>query len=311
MVKRKLKGLLLFSGGLDSLLAFKISQKLGIDLTLLIFKSYFFDEKLALKAISLSMIKAPYRVIDISQEQFQIVKNPLYGYGKNLNPCLDCHLLMLKKAKEIKEKEGFDLVITGEVLGERPFSQNISALKLLEEKAGLKGCLLRPLSALLLEPTIFEKEGLINRSHLLDISGRSRKRQLEIAKKFRLKWFPTPSGGCLLTDPQFSNRLKQLLGLTEDIKDSDIELLKLGRHFVFDKLKIIIGRNQEENQKLKEMREKKDLIIEMKNYPGPTALIRSYEKRKIPEEIINKAKEMIIHYSKKTQGKKDIEFIFY
>ncbi len=311
MAKRKLKGLLLFSGGLDSLLALKISQKLGIDLTLLIFKSYFFDEKLALKAISLNRIKTPYKVIDISQEQFQIVKNPLYGYGKNLNPCLDCHLLMLKKAKEIKEKEGFDLVITGEVLGERPFSQNISALKLLEEQAGLKDCLLRPLSALLLEPTIFEKEGLINRSHLLDISGRSRKRQLELAKKFRLKWFPTPSGGCLLTDPQFSNRLKQLLDLTENIKDSDIELLKLGRHFVFDKLKIIIGRNQEENQKLKEMRERKDLIIEMKNYPGPTALIRSYEKRKIPEEIINKAKEMIIRYSKKTQGKKDIEFIFY
>ena len=264
---KKLKGLLLFSGGLDSLLSLKIAEKLKIDLTLLIFKSYFFDEKLALKAIKENRIKWPYQILDIRKEQFELVKNPFFGYGKNMNPCLDCHLLMLKIAKKIKDKENVDLVITGEVLGERPMSQNQKALKLLEEKSGLKGYLLRPLSALLLEPTIPEEKGLIDRKKLLAISSRSRKQQFDLAKKFKLKWFPTPSGGCLLTDPTFSLRLKDLFKISgkKEIKESDVELLKIGRHFIINqknlRVKIIVGRNHSENEKLKTLREKKDICL--------------------------------------------------
>jgi tRNA U34 2-thiouridine synthase MnmA/TrmU len=310
---KKLKGLLLFSGGLDSLLSLKIAEKLKIDLTLLIFKSYFFDEKLALKAIKENRIKWPYQILDIRKEQFELVKNPFFGYGKNMNPCLDCHLLMLKIAKKIKDKENVDLVITGEVLGERPMSQNQKALKLLEEKSGLKGYLLRPLSALLLEPTIPEEKGLIDRKKLLAISSRSRKQQFDLAKKFKLKWFPTPSGGCLLTDPTFSLRLKDLFKISgkKEIKESDVELLKIGRHFIINqknlRVKIIVGRNHSENEKLKTLREKKDILLEMENYPGPTVLIRSY-KGKITKKILEKAKNLIIGYSSKAKNKPDVKF---
>jgi tRNA U34 2-thiouridine synthase MnmA/TrmU len=310
---KKLKGLLLFSGGLDSLLSLKIAEKLKIDLTLLIFKSYFFDEKLALKAIKENRIKWPYQILDIRKEQFELVKNPFFGYGKNMNPCLDCHLLMLKIAKKIKDKENVDLVITGEVLGERPMSQNQKALKLLEEKSGLKGYLLRPLSALLLEPTIPEEKGLIDRKKLLAISSRSRKQQFDLAKKFKLKWFPTPSGGCLLTDRTFSLRLKDLFKISgkKEIKESDVELLKIGRHFIINqknlRVKIIVGRNHSENEKLKTLREKKDILLEMENYPGPTVLIRSY-KGKITKKILEKAKNLIIGYSSKAKNKPDVKF---
>lgn len=308
MEKKKIKVLLLFSGGLDSLLAFKILEKLNLDITLLIFKSYFFDEKLALKAIKENKIKANYKIFDISKEQFQIVKNPCFGYGKNLNPCIDCRILMLKKAKEIKENQGYDLVATGEVLGERPFSQNLSALNLIEKETGLKGYLLRPLSALLLKPTILEEKSLIERNKLLNICGRSRKKQLELAKKFKLKWFPNPSGGCLLTDPQFSERVRQLLKIAKIIKESDIVLLKIGRHFLFKKTKIIIGRNHEENEKLKNLKSKNDILIEMRNYPGPLAFIRNYSRNKTPLSIIKKTKKLIIQYSNKAKNRKDIEF---
>ncbi|MGE4554596.1 MAG: tRNA 4-thiouridine(8) synthase ThiI [Candidatus Paceibacterota bacterium] len=313
MKKKKIRGILLFSGGLDSLLALKIAERLNIKPLLLIFKSYFFDERLALKAIKENKITWPYRVIDISKEHFQLVKKPRFGYGKNMNPCLDCHLLMLKIAKKIKDKEKFDLVITGEVLGERPMSQNLSALKLLEKKAKLKGYLLRPLSALLLEPTVLEKKGLIDRSKLLGIFSRSRKEQLELARKFALKWFPTPSGGCLLTDPSFSSRLAQLFKIAKRIRESDLELLKIGRHFLNEgkdwKAKIIIGRNHQENEKLKALKEKKDILIELENYPGPTAFIRSYQ-GKISQNILEEAKELILRYAHKAQNKKDVRFRF-
>ena len=159
-----------------------------------------------------------------------------------MNPCIDCHLLMLKEAKQIKEKEGYDLILTGEVLNERPMSQNMSVLNLLEKESGLEGYLLRPLSALSLKPTILEKEGAINRKQLLNIKGRSRKIQLNLVQKFNLQWFP--AGGCLLTDPQFSLKLKDLLNISDKADENDINLLKIGRHFIVQKTKIILGRNK-------------------------------------------------------------------
>jgi len=306
--KNQLKCLFLFSGGLDSILGVKILRlQKNIKIVGVNFKSVFFSEKIAKEMAK--KIKLPLKIVDISEKLIEIVKKPKYGYGKGMNPCLDCRILMLKEAKKILKKEKFDFVASGEVLGERPMTQNKFALKLVEEKSSLKGILLRPLSAKLLEETILEKKGLIKRELLLDLQGRSRKRQILLAQKFKLKEYPTPSGGCLLTDLNFSKRLKELLENFPKAKKNDIELLKLGRHFWQKKIKIIVGRNEKENQLLKKLAQKGDILIEMENYPGPTTLIRSYEKRKkVPKKALEEGKKLTQTYSSKAKDKKDVKF---
>jgi len=306
--KNQLKCLFLFSGGLDSILGVKILRlQKNIKIVGLNFKSIFFSEKIAKEMAK--KIKLPLKIVDLSEKLIEIVKKPKYGYGKGMNPCLDCRILMLKEAKKILKKEKFDFVASGEVLGERPMTQNKFALKLVEEKSSLKGILLRPLSAKLLEETLLEKKGLIKRELLLDLQGRSRKRQILLAQKFKLKEYPTPSGGCLLTDLNFSKRLKELLEIFPKAKKNDIELLKLGRHFWQKKIKIIVGRNEKENQLLKKLAQKGDILIEMENYPGPTTLIRSYQKRKkISKEALEEGKKLTQNYSSKAKDKKDIKF---
>jgi tRNA U34 2-thiouridine synthase MnmA/TrmU len=302
----KARALVLFSGGLDSILACKILKEQKIDVVPVFFKSYFFGPEIAQKSAKENGLNL--RIEDISKEHLEIVKKPKFGWGASMNPCLDCHILMLKKAKEIMKKENFDFVATGEVLGERPFSQTRNALLIVERESSLKGYLLRPLSAKLLEPTIPEKNGLVKRERLFDIEGRSRKRQMELAKKFKIKWYPQPSGGCILTDLEFGKKLRELLEKYPEFDGNDVETLKLGRHFWEGNVKIIIGRNHEENLKLEKIKRKGDFIIKMKNYPGPTALIRSYQ-GKVSDEILEKAKELILKYSKKTKGKKDVKFL--
>jgi tRNA-specific 2-thiouridylase len=303
---KKVKALLLFSGGLDSILAVRILMEQGIEVVPVYFKSYFFGPEIAEKSAKENGLKL--RIEDISKEHLEIVKKPKFGWGASMNPCLDCHILMLKKAKEIMEKEKFDFVATGEVLGERPFSQTKNALLIVERESSLKGYLLRPLSAKLLEPTIPEKKGLVKREKLFDIQRRSRKRQIELAKKFKIKWYPQPSGGCILTDLEFGKKLRDLLEKYPEFDGNDIETLKLGRHFGEGKVKIIVGRNHEENLKLEKLKRKGDFIVKIENYPGPTVLIRPYEE-KASKEIFKKAKDLIIKYSKKARGKKDIKFL--
>jgi tRNA U34 2-thiouridine synthase MnmA/TrmU len=248
------------------------------------------------------------RVIDFSKEHLELVKNPKYGYGKAMNPCLDCHILMLKKLKEIMEKENFDFVATGEVLGERPMSQTKRGLKIVEEESSLKGYLLRPLSAKLLEETIPEKKKLVDREKLFDIKGRSRKRQIELAKKFGIESYPTPAGGCLLTDLEFGKKLRELLKIFPNCDGNDIELLKNGRQFWFGKIKIVVGRNEEENLNLKKLARENDVLVELTNYPGPLTLIRNYGEKKISKLAIEKAKELTKYYSTKARGKADAKF---
>ncbi len=303
---RQNKTLLLLSGGLDSILAVKVLKNQGIKVTALSFKSYFFNVGAAQKAAK--NFKIPLKIVDFSKEHLKMVKSPKHGYGKSMNPCIDCHSLMLKKAKEIMKKEKFDFVATGEVLGERPMSQNPKALKIVENQSSLKGYLLRPLSAKLLEPTIPEKKGLVDRDKLLDISGRSRRKQISLAKEWKIKHYPTPAGGCLLTDPGFSKRLKELFDKYLNCDGNDIGLLKLGRHFWERKVKIIVGRNKKENKTIKKLAKKGDILIEMKNYPGPLTLIRTYSKKKIPKKIIKKSKNLTQYYSTKARNKKDIKF---
>jgi len=302
---KKVKALVLFSGGLDSILACKILEEQKIKVVPVFFKSYFFGPDTAQKAAKENGLNL--RVEDISKEHLEIVKKPKFGRGASMNPCLDCHILMLKKAKAMMKKEKFDFVATGEVLGERPMSQNKMALELVEKESSLSGYLLRPLSAKLLKKTIPEKNGLVDREKLLEIRGRSRKKQIDLAKKFKLKWYPQPSGGCLLTDPQFGQRLRELLEKYPDFNGNDVELLKLGRHFWQGKAKIVVGRNHEENLKIKKIAKKGDVLIEIKNYPGPVALVRNYN-QKFGQKILKETKFLILKYAKKARGKQNVKF---
>ena len=304
--QKVVRGLVLLSGGLDSILAVKLLIRQKIKVTGLTFKSYFFSSDQAEKAAKELGIKL--KIVDFSKENLKIVKSPKHGYGKSINPCIDCHALMLKIAKRIMEEESFDFVATGEVLGERPMSQNKTALDVIEKESSLSGYLLRPLSAKLLKKTIPEEKGLVSRENLFDISGRSRKRQIELAKKWGIKEYPTPAGGCLLTDLEFGKKLKELLKRYPGCKDSDLVLLKYGRHFWFDNVKAIIGRNEKENKEIKKLAKKGDNLIEMKRYPGPLTLVRNYGKGKTSLEIMGKAKNLTQYYSVKAREKKDVEF---
>jgi tRNA-specific 2-thiouridylase len=212
-------------------------------------------------------------VLDITKDHWGMLRHPRYGYGKGMNPCIDCHALMVRKAAEWMEQEGIDFLFTGEVLGQRPFSQTKPSLRAVEKESGFLGRILRPLSALLLPETKPEQEGLVDRSRLLDISGRSRKRQMALAEEYGLNDYPTPAGGCLLTDPIFSIRLKELFSHSQEPQMREVELLKVGRHFRLNpEIKCIIGRNKKENEFIETWAGAEDGWARVVGYPGPMAL---------------------------------------
>lgn len=266
------RALLLFSGGLDSVLAGKVLEEQGIEVVALTFRSQFFGAAEAIRAAE--ELGWPLLLVDISQEQIELVKNPKYGYGRWLNPCIDCHGKMVRIAAGLLEKYQADFVATGEVLGERPKSQNRQALSIVEKLSGLKGLVLRPLSARLLPPTIPEEKGLVEREKLLDIYGRSRKRQLELAEKYGLREFPTPAGGCLLTDPIFSTRLRRLMEWRGELREGDINLIKTGRVFIEADGLIVVGRNEKENEKIAGLAEESDILVTTSGNKGPLAVVR-------------------------------------
>src|SRR4030042_5484947 len=295
--KLKIKALLLFSGGLDSILAAKILEKQGTKVTALTIGSYFFGAEQGKKSAKENKINLITK--DFSKEHFNIVKNPCYGWGVGMNSCIDCHLLMIKEAKKLVKSGKYDFLATGEVLGQRPMSQNIEALKLIEKKAGLVGKILRPLSAKALPVTRAEHTHVVDRRLTYAFQGRSRKGQMELAKKFGIKKYPSPAGGCILTDKKYSEKLRELLAKVKKIKPTDIELLRLGRHFWLGKTRIILGRNHKENLALKKLVEKGNLLIEPKNFPGPLALVRGKNKK-----AIELAKNKIKKYAKKLENRK-------
>lgn len=287
-----IRALSLFSGGLDSILAVKILQNAGIEVAGICFVSYFFDSKsakLSAKKLGIKLIE-----YDFKNEHLEVVKNPIYGYGKYMNPCIDCHALMFKKAGEVMKDRGFDFLASGEVLGQRPKSQNSQALNCVDKLSGMKGYIIRPLSAKLLEETIAERQGKINRDKLFDISGRGRSRQMELAKKFGIKKYPSPAGGCLLTDKNFSEKLKELLEKNDDPDAESLELLKFGRHFWSGDNKIVVGRNKEEClKKLPKLASKDDVLLELVDFKGPLVLVHG---ESIDEDVILKAGELTKKY---------------
>ena len=294
---KKVKALVLLSGGLDSILAVKLLLEQGIEVVAINFRTNFCGPSKARPAAE--MLGVPLREENIREEFLEVLKKPKHGYGAGMNPCIDCHALMLKKAGQIMKKERFDFVATGEVLGERPMSQHKKALQIVEKEAGLKGYLLRPLSAKLLELTIAEKDGRINREKLLAISGRNRKPQMELAKKFGIKEYPSPAGGCALTQEGFAARLKELMKNKPDFNSEDVDLIRFGRHFFFNNAQIILGRNRRENEILESLAKEEDALMVLEEIAGPTILVRA---KKIDGFIIEKAKELAIKFSPKAKS---------
>lgn len=253
------------------MLAVELIRGQGIEVQALFFETPFFPSTQAIK--SAETIKLPIKVVDITERHLEVVKRPKHGYGENMNPCIDCHTLMLRTAGEMLQEERASFIISGEVLGQRPMSQNRKALALIAHESGVEGLILRPLSARHLPLTIPEEKGWVNRDKLMDFSGRSRKPLMEMARRLNIKAYPPPAGGCLLTDEVFSRRLKDLLSSGPHIDRREIELLRLGRHFrIGPETKLIVGRNKTENQAISALSEENDLLLRTVSVPGPTAL---------------------------------------
>jgi tRNA U34 2-thiouridine synthase MnmA/TrmU len=243
-----------------------------------------------------------HKIIDLScsKEYLNVIEYPAFGYGKNMNPCIDCHIFMLKKAKKIMKEEEAEFIVTGEIVGERPMSQRKNILKMIDQKASLKGLVLRPLSAGLLKETIAESKGWVRRQDMLNISGRSRRPQLRLAKKMQIKSYLTPAGGCLLTDREYSKKIKDLLKFKQLTLDQ-LPFLKVGRHFrLSKKVKLMVGRNKEENKRLKELKKDSDIFLLPSETTGPSAVLRGCSS----EKVIKKAASIVIFYTK--SNKKEV-----
>jgi tRNA-specific 2-thiouridylase len=267
-----MKALSMFSGGLDSMLASELIRAQRIEIQAIFLETPFFSSEKAAK--SARTIRLSLRVIDITDRYLDIIRKPKYGYGENMNPCLDCHSLMLRIAGEMMEDEGAHFIITGDVLGQRPMSQTRKALSIIDSESGLDGLIIRPLSAKHLPPTIPETKAWVSREKMLDYSGRSRKPQIELARSFNIMDYPSPAGGCLLTDSVFSRRLTDIMSSDITLSSREIELLKIGRHFrIGPKTKIIVGRNEVENRSIGMLAAEDEILLNTVSVPGPTALL--------------------------------------
>ncbi len=287
-----MKALCVFSGGLDSMLAAELIRTQGIDVLGLFFETPFFSPKKAKK--SAQSMGLPLKVVNITGRHLEVVKSPKHGYGGNMNPCIDCHALMFRIAGELLKEEGAAFVLTGEVLGQRPMSQNKKSLSLIASESGLEGLLIRPLSAKHLKVTVPEAKGWVKGDLLMNFEGRSRKPQIELAKRLGIQKYPSPAGGCLLTEKVFSRRLKDLFTSKEEIEIREIELLKLGRHFrTAPHTKVVVGRNRRENEQVLSLSGYQDVILESTSVPGPTALVLG----KLSDPSLELAAEITAAYS--------------
>jgi tRNA-specific 2-thiouridylase len=288
----KVKSIALFSGGLDSILAAKTILEQGVEVECVTFETPFFGAQKATTAAKI--IGLPLTVINLTDAYLPMLNAPRYGYGKNMNPFIDCNTLLLKTAGARMEATGADFVFTGEVLGQRPMSQTKQSLHLVAKNSGYGDVILRPLSAQLLPETKPEREGKIDRSRLLAIQGRGRKTQMEIARNYGITGYEPPAGGCLLTDPNYSRRLRDLFDHQPDYRVRDVELLKFGRHFRIQKrCKVIVGRNQADNEAIQHLIAENDAVIHMADVPGPTTLVPGGS----DQQDLAIAAALCVHYS--------------
>jgi len=297
-----LKALALFSGGLDSTLAMKLVIDQGIEVIAINVNTGFgsLHDRVSYMQSMCDQIGAKLEILDLKEEYLgEVLFEPKYGYGKNFNPCIDCHGFMFRHTAKLLEKYGASFMISGEVLGQRPMSQNKDALGIVQKLSENEDLVLRPLSAKLLPETKPEREGWIDREKLLDIWGRGRATQLEMATKIGLVDFEPPAGGCLLTDVQFSNRLRDFVA-NDTLEIEDIDTLKVGRQLRLpDGAKLIIGRNQEDNEKLEATNSKKYLKARIVDATGPLVL---FEKN-ASEADKKMAADFIVSYGKTELGK--------
>ncbi len=283
--EKKKKVVALLSGGLDSQLAIKMMQEQGFDVSAVAIKTPFCDFdcgrgcgfEIRERADDLDVnLKTVY----LGDEYIEMLKHPKHGIGAGFNPCIDCRSMMFDAAKKHMEEIGAEFIISGEVLGQRPMSQHAPALRTIENESDLVGKIVRPLSAALLPETDPEKDGLIKRENLGMIRGRTRRGQLDMAKKYGIENPPNAGGGCLLTEPHFGIKAKDLFSHTKNPTINDIDLLKIGRHFRLDEeTKFIVGRNKDENEMIKAIALPGDILLEAKDFVGPVSILRGSNAR--------------------------------
>ena len=269
-------------------------SELGYEVLPIFFKSLFFGPENAKKAAE--QIGYELLVHDISEKHLEMLKNPRYGFGKNMNPCIDCHGLMFREAAQLMEQYKIDFIISGEVLGQRPMSQRHDALNAVGKLSQVKDLLVRPLSQKLLTDTLPIREGWVKKEEMLDIQGRGRYRQIEMAEKYGITFYQNPGGGCLLTDAGYSRRLRDLMDL-DMMEMKFIEFLKFGRHFrISENIKIIVGRNEKDNDALTNL-VVDEIVLQAKDFPGPLGILNSII---LPaEEDINIAASLLLRYCNK------------
>lgn len=295
----------LYSGGLDSTLAIRLMQLQGIAVKAIHFTSPFFgispdsdcgkyDARRAAE-----LIGVPLTVQNLGEEYLEMLRNPCHGYGKAINPCIDCHAYFLRKAKDYMISSGADFVITGEVLGQRPKSQRRDALAIVERDGQLQGLLLRPLSAKLLPLTIPEKEGWVNRELLPSIKGRSRKVQMQLAAELGVREYPNPAGGCLLTELSYASKVRDIFDHSAKLKPRDFRLLRIGRHFrLDDATRLIIGRNNTENDLLFESRKEGETAFRWDEGGSPLGLLIG----DVSAENLQTAARILLRYTRCEKG---------
>ncbi|MFZ5569152.1 MAG: tRNA 4-thiouridine(8) synthase ThiI [Thermodesulfobacteriota bacterium] len=295
---RKVRALGLCSGGLDSILSALVLRRQGIDVAWVAFETPFFSAEKARKAAR--MCKVPLTVRDITSTYLEMLKKPACGYGKYMNPCMDCHALMFRLAGEIMTAEGFDFLFSGEVLGQRPMSQTMPSLRYVEKHSGWRGRILRPLSAKRLAPTAMETDGLVDREQLLDLSGRGRKPQIQLAAEMGVSEYPAPAGGCLLTDKGHSRRLRDLFDHQPEYSVNELHLLKFGRHLrLGPATRIIVGRTQFDNQKIVDHHDPRaHMLVKVCDHPGPVTLVPL----DIDDELLHRAAAVCAGYAKTPAG---------
>ncbi len=301
MFANKVVAIGLLSGGLDSILACRLIMNQGIKVKAVKFVTPFFGYELLeneqeYQAKVLDQYGIEVELKDVSKEYLKLLRKPVHGFGKNFNPCVDCKIFMLTKAREMLSDLGGQFLFTGEVIGQRPMSQRRDALRIIERDSGCEGILLRPLCAKNLNPIKAEEEGLVDRDRLLDFSGRTRKPQMNLAKEFGITDYPSPAGGCFLADPELGKRLARHYKAHDDVSVNDIRLILLGRQFRLPHGGwLTIGRNQQDNQRLEKLLQPSDLFLDTEDRPGPVGILR-YSTEDLEREM---AAGLIARYAKK------------